>query len=83
MKYIFFIGAGGFFKEQFIYLNSMLNEKKHKDFKVAGIIDDNDNIKLDRFSGLKIYKPNKVKYSEDKYLILTIGDPKNKKFIHR
>jgi sugar O-acyltransferase (sialic acid O-acetyltransferase NeuD family) len=84
MKYIFLIGAGGLFKEQFIYLKDVLKEKKNKNFKVAGVIDDNDDVKLNKFSGLKIYKPSKIKYSDDIYLILSIGDPKIKSlFIER
>lgn len=76
MKYIFLIGAGGYFKEQFIYLKDVLKQKKFKDFEISGIIDENVDAQLDKFSGLKIYKPNKIKYSADKYLILCIGDPK-------
>jgi acetyltransferase EpsM len=79
MKKIFFIGSGGHFREQFHWLQDFITKKKVKNYNVVGIIDDiNYKLNRDNYSGLKIYRSKDVKYSSDKYLILSIGEPKTR-----
>jgi acetyltransferase EpsM len=81
MKNFFFIGSGGYFREQFQWFRDFVIKKKIKNYNVAGIIDDvNYKAIKDNYSGLKIFKSKDIKYSTDKYLILSIGDPNTRNY---
>ena len=66
MKNIFLYGSSGYFKEKYVWLKDCLVEKK--DYQVAGIIDDLAKTSIDNFSGLKIFKSEKIKFSQDIYI---------------
>ena len=72
MKKIFLYGSSGHFKEQYVWLKDCLIEKK--DCQVVGIIDDLSKKEKDNFSGLKIFKSEKIKFSQDIYIYLAIGN---------
>ena len=73
MKKIFFIGAGGHFRDVYNwYLDQMIYQKKKNEIK--GIIDDyKEHLKIEKSAKLKIYKSNKITLKDDIYLILSIG----------
>ena len=71
MKNIFLYGSSGYFKEQYVWLKDCLVE--NKDYQVAGIIDDLAKTSIDNFSGLKIFKSEKIKFSQDIYIYLATG----------
>ena len=71
MKNIFLYGSSGYFKEQYVWLKDCLVEKK--DYQVAGIIDDLAKTSIDNFYGLKIFKSEKIIFSQDIYIYLATG----------
>ena len=81
MKKIFFIGAGGHFKDVFYwYLDQMLYENKKNEIK--GIIDDyKEHLKIEKSSKLRIYKSNKISIKDNIHLILSIGQMQIRKKI--
>jgi hypothetical protein len=84
IKKIFFIGSGGCFKEQFQWFRDFVVKEKIKNYNIIGIIDDvNYKLNLDKYSGLKIFRSEDIKYSSDKYLILSIGEPKTRNFFNQ
>ena len=81
IKKIFFIGSGGHFREQFQWFRDFVAKEKIKNYNIIGIIDDvNYKLNFDKYSGLKIFRSKDIKYSSDKHLILSIGEPKTRNF---
>jgi hypothetical protein len=77
IKKILFIGSGGHFREQFQWFRDFVVKEKIKNYNIIGIIDDvNYKLNFDKYSGLKIFRSKDIKYSSDKHLILSIGDPR-------
>ena len=73
MKKIFFIGAGGHFREIFHWYNHQVRNDKSQSH-VVGVIDDNlSNKKFEEFTKLKIIKSKDLKNEKDIYLILSTG----------
>ena len=72
MKNIFIYGSSGYFKEQYVWLKDCLSEKK--DYHITGIIDDLSKTSIDNFSGLKIFKSKEIKFSQDVYIYLAVGN---------
>ena len=72
IKNIFLYGSSGYFREQYVWLKDCLIEKKN--YQVAGIIDDLSKTSTDNFSGLKIFKSEKIKFSQDIYIYLAVGN---------
>ena len=72
MKNIFLYGSSGYFREQYVWLKDCLIEKR--DYQVVGIIDDLSKTSTDNFSGLKIFKSEKIKFSQDIYIYLATGN---------
>ena len=73
MKKILFIGAGGHFKEVFVWYLDQIKQQGLKN-EIKGIVDD-DKIHLghEPISKLKIYKFEEIKITNDVHFILAIG----------
>ena len=73
MKKILFIGAGGHFKEVFVWYLDQIKQQGLKN-EIKGIVDD-DKIHLghEPTSKLKIYKFEEIKITNDVHFILAIG----------
>jgi len=75
MKKLFIFGSSGYFKEQFIWLKDMISSTNTSSIEILGIIDNKNKKKKDNYSGLKIYKSNKIKYSKNIYIYIAVGNP--------
>ncbi len=73
MKKILFIGAGGHFKEVFVWYLDQVKQKGMKS-EIKGIVDDDKiHLKQEPLTKLKIYKFQEIKMTNDLYFILAIG----------
>ena len=73
MKKLFFLGGGGHFKEVFNWYLDQLQSTGASN-KLVGIIDDDKiEMNVEPTSKLKIYSSDSIKYEENIYLVLAIG----------
>ena len=76
MKKIFICGSSGYFKENFIWINDFIKFKKLKNYTIKGIIDDNINDKVEKFSKLKFIPSNLVKPHKENLIYIAAGNIK-------